>query len=318
MSIPANERILVTGGTGFIGSYVVNMLLSEGHKPLVTTFKASEQKASRLSSKIELIEIDLANAELTSDLIQQYKPQIVLHLAGVTGNADPTGKTYEQVNFHGTLNLLRPLEKYGVRHVIMLGSAAEYGDQPTPFREDMPAKPVSYYAKSKARANQAALEMYAASRFPVTVLRVFTAYGYDQPDKMFLSQVIKHAILNQHFKMSDGLQKRDFVFIEDVVTAIKMSMTAEKVIGQVINIGGGLGVALRHVAKRVWEICGADSDLLHLGAVAKSGDDRFDTEADISLAGEILNWKPGPGILDISDDYSRLRDMIERMKKQFR
>ncbi len=305
MSSPANTRILVTGGTGFIGRYVVDLLLADGFDPLVTTINSSDTNH---------VNIDLTSVEQVNDLVQNYKPQIVLHLAGVTGNTDPTGKIYDEVNFKGTANLLQSLEKTGVSRVIMIGTAAEYGNQPTPFREDIPAKPVSHYAVSKAKANQFALDMYAATGFPITTLRVFTAYGYGQPNKMFLSQLITHGLLNRHFKMSDGLQRRDFVFIEDVAAAIKAAMTAENAVGCVVNVGGGQGIALRDVARKVWEICGADEELLDIGSREKSGDDNFDTEADISLAAQILDWRPGPGILSEADDFSRLRTTINKMK----
>ncbi len=316
MSNPANTRILVTGGTGFIGRYVVDLFLADGFDPLITTFNGTRPKAELLPPNTDIVDIDLTNVEQVNDLVQNYKPQIVLHLAGVTGNIDPTGKIYDEVNFKGTVNLLQALKNIAVSRVIMLGTAAEYGGQPTPFREDMPARPVSHYAISKAKANQYALNMHAANGFPVTILRVFTAYGYSQPDNMFLPQLVTHGILNKHFKMSDGLQKRDFVFIEDVAAAIKASMTAENAVGRIINIADGQGSALRDVARKVWEICGADEELLHIGAHEKSGDDIFDTEADISLAAEILNWRPGPGILSERDDFSRLKTTILKMKNK--
>ena len=314
MLISESQRILVTGGTGFIGRYVVDLLCADGVSPLVTINSERNSKAAPLSSEPELVSLDLTNFEQVNDLVQNYKPQIVLHLAGVTGNTDPTGKIYDEVNFNGTTNLLKALEKTGVTHVVMIGSAAEYGNQLIPFREDMPAMPVSQYAISKTKANQFALDMHSATGFPVTILRVFTAYGYGQPHKMFLSQLITHGLLNKHFKMSDGLQKRDFVFVEDVAAAIRSASTAQDAFGHVINIGSGKGMALRAVAQKVWEICGADEELLNIGAFEKSGDDAFDTEADISLAAELLDWRPGPGILCEIDGLSRLKTTIRKMK----
>ena len=314
MSNPASERILVTGGTGFIGRYVVDLLSAEGFHPLVTIFNEAIQPTPKLSADVDVVEVDLTDAAKTNDLIESYRPQIVLHLAGVTGHSDPTGRIYTQVNFTGTVNLLKALDKNGVTRVIMLGTAAEYGDQPIPFCEDMPALPVSHYAISKTKANQFALDMHAANGFPVTILRVFTAYGFGQPNKMFLSQLITHGLLNRHFKMSDGLQKRDFVYVEDVASAIKATMTAENAIGRNINIAGGKGIALQDLARQVWKICGADDDLLDIGARDKSGDDSFDTEADISLAVQILNWRPGPGILSESGVNCRLEETISKMR----
>lgn len=310
MSDPAKTRILVTGGTGFIGRYVVALLVSDGFRPVVTT----SNETAIAESPVDVVEVDLTNAEETNELVVSYKPQIVLHLAGVTGNDDPTGKIYDDVNLNGTINLLRSLEKVGVDRVILLGSAAEYGNHAIPFREDMLSRPVSHYAVSKANANRFALDMFAAIGFPVTVLRVFTAYGKGQPDKMFLSQLIKHALLKRHFKMSDGLQKRDFVHVEDVAEAIKASMTAKNSVGRIINIGSGKGIVLRDLARHVWKMCDADSTLLDIGSRDKTGDDSFDTEADISMAAEILDWHPGPAIISQSDTRTALNGMITMMR----
>ena len=298
MSNPAQRRILVTGGTGFIGRHVVDLLISDGSRPLVAAFNETVSG----NTNVDFVELDLTNAAKINDLVQSYKPHIVLHLAGITGNADPTGKIYHDINFTGTANLLNALEKNGVDRIVMLGSASEYGSQQTPFREDMPVRPVSHYAISKAIASQFALEMHAAKDLPVTILRIFTAYGLGQPDKMFFSQLINHAILNCHFNMSDGVQKRDFVHVDNVAAAIKASITADNAVGRIINIAGGKGIRLCDLANHVWKRCGADEDKLHLGSREKIGDDCFDTEADISLAKEILNWRPGPAILSESGE----------------
>lgn len=315
MSDPAKTRILVTGGAGFIGRSVVDRLLHDGFSPIATTFDLHKARPDP-PSNIELVELDLTDPLKVQDIVTGYKPEIVLHLAGVTGNSDPTGKIYDEVNFKGTVNLLESLEQTGVSRIVMLGTAAEYGDQLTPFREDMPLCPVSPYAVSKARASQFALEMHRTRGLPLSMIRIFTAYGIGQPSKMFLSQLITHAVLNRHFNMSDGVQRRDFVHISDVVGAVRAAMTTSEATGRVINVGSGQGVALRDVAQKVWQICDADADLLHIGARDKSGDDCFDTEADISVASAILNWSPGPGILDEIDDFSRLREMIQEMKKK--
>jgi nucleoside-diphosphate-sugar epimerase len=310
MSDPAKQRILVTGGTGFIGRYVIDLLISDGSRPLVTTFN----KTVSDNPDIDIVDADLTDAAKINDLIKSYKPHTVLHLAGVTGNSDPTGKIYHDINFTGTVNLLNALRKSGVSRVIMLGSAAEYGNQTIPFREDMRARPFSHYAISKAKANQFALNMHAADGLPVSILRVFTAFGYGQPDKMFLSQLIRHALLNHHFSMSDGMQKRDFVPVGDVASAIRASMNTETTVGRIINIASGKGIALRDLARHVWKMCGADDDRLDIGSRTKIGDDSFDTEADVSLAAGILNWHPGPPILSGSGESPALIEIIRRMR----
>jgi nucleoside-diphosphate-sugar epimerase len=131
---------------------------------------------------------------------------------------------------------------------------------------------------------------------------------------MFVSQLITHALLNQRFIMSDGLQKRDLVYIDDVTDAIMAGMAKPDAVGRVINIGSGCGIPLRQLARAIWSACNADSELLEIGSVEKSGDAAIDTEANISLAREILDWSPRVQIIDQGDPSLELLETIEKMR----
>lgn len=316
--MPVSDRILVTGGTGFLGRYMLARLIGQGHRPLSTTFNEGDALDAATAAAVDLVDTDLTDRHKTKELISSYRPEMIIHLAGTTGHNDPTGERCRRINYDATVNLLDALSDRPVRRVVLIGTAAEYGDQSIPFDESMQPQPMSHYAVSKVKANEYALRVHAESDLPVTVLRVFTAFGYGQPRKMFLSQLITHALLNKQFMMSDGSQKRDFVSIEDVTTAILDSLNAAKASGRVINIGSGRGVPLRDVAQAVWKACGADIDLLEMGAVDKTGDAAFDTEADISLARAILGWSPSVQILNGNEPSDALLDTIARMKRDLR
>ncbi len=319
MTNPAFERILVTGGTGFFGRHVIDLLTSEGYRPLITNFGNEHlNEKPQSASVVDVVSLDLTDHNKTRDLVDKYRPQIVIHLAGVTGHNDPTGKLCHKINFEATVNLLNALDQIGADRVVMIGSAAEYGSQPIPFRETMPARPVSEYGISKAEANKYAIAMHERNGFPVTILRVFSAYGYRQPPKMFLSQLITHGLSNRHFMMSDGTQRRDFVHIEDVATAVNAAIRAENAPGKIFNIGTGQSVPLRHLARIVWDACGADDSLLDIGAREKTGDESFDTGADITMAEQILEWRPKFQILDGDLPGDALSDMIIRTKEDLR
>lgn len=289
MSIQKFERILIAGGSGFIGSVMVKLLISHGLRPMVADRNVSEDATD---GAFDIARIDLTDGKAVKNLVYDYLPELVINLAGATFRDDPTGEYCNELIFKAAAMLIELASQAGAKKAITMGSAGEYGDNQTPFREDMQQRPVSHYARSKAKATKFALEFAASTGFDVTVLRAFTAYGPGQPSNMFLSQLVRHALLNERFNMSDGTQRRDLVFVKDVADAICAASISERAAGRVINVGTGRAIALREVAEYVWRTCGADADKLCIGAREKSGDDPFDTMADISLAAELLNWRP--------------------------
>jgi UDP-glucose 4-epimerase len=169
----------------------------------------------------------------------------------------------------------------------MVGTAAEYGAGPTPFREDQPDDPRSPYAVSRAKANRYAISL----DLNVAILRLFSVYGIGQPANMFLPQLIAHAVQGTEFRMSAGTQRRDFVHVEDVAAGLLAAANAPGAIG-LINIGSGVGSRLSDVAQTIWRYCDADDDLLRLGAIDTAGDGAFDTLADITRAMNVIGWRP--------------------------
>jgi nucleoside-diphosphate-sugar epimerase len=299
---PVLERILVTGGNGFIGRHVVRRLRENGYDPLITV-SPSHHPLPDTSF------LDVTDPAAVQALFDSYKPATVLHLAGTTGHNDPAGSNCRRMNLDATVNIVDAAAGKNVSRLILIGSAAEYGSQPTPFREDMPARPVSAYGRSKAEACEYAMRAFSAAGLPVTVLRVFTAYGPGQSDKMFLSQLIAAALKGESFVMSDGQQRRDMVHIGDVVRAILRSMTIDNAAGRIINIGSGRGTRLKDIARAVWKECRADPERLVIGGRDKTGDDLYDTEADITLAAHLLDWSPTSHILN--DDSRPARAFVE-------
>ncbi len=167
-----------------------------------------------------------------------------------------------------------------------------------------------------------ARQMYENEGLPVIVLRPFTVYGMAQPKGMFLSDAIRCALGNRSFEMSEGKQKRDYIFVSDFVRAIMNVIETPDIEGEVFNIGSGRAFPLKEIARKVWEISGADISLLEIGARSASLSELHDTCADISKAKKLLNWEPKVSRregLKITYEYfkSLPKDELNKLPKEF-
>lgn len=306
-----SQQILVTGATGFIGRNLLVKLIENKIRPSVLCRKSDkillepEEKAN-----LEIKELDLLDFNRLEDEILEINPKIVVHLAGATRFDRENAEKSFAINYTATVRLLDILAKTDVQRIILIGTADEYGNSPTPFREEMETKPLSDYAISKNRANLYALKLFENVGLPIVILRIFTIYGYSQPKNMFLVQLIEHCLRNEVFEMTDGLQKRDYVYISDAARAIYKAIFAPDIEGKIINIGSGNSIRLRDVAEKVWEIYRADRNLLQVGKRFKPNTEGFDTQADITRAKKLLDWQP------TIDFETGLREMIFRTEQE--
>lgn len=288
----AQEKILITGGTGFLGSYVVKRLLSEGIKPTVLTRKSPMKKFENQPENPNLVTMDLLDTFALKNYLENFRPTIIIHLAGYTYRLENQPDILEKFNFKATAGLLDLANSIKVKRFILIGTADEYGFQACPQVETMPAMPVSDYAVSKNKAVEHALSLFETDKFPVVILRPFTIYGAGQPAKMFVSQTVEAAVKRIPFEMSEGRQKRDLLFVTDFVNAMIKTLTTGGIEGETFNVGSGKSIALEKLARKIWEIAGADDELLKIGARQTSPSELHDTQADISKIIARLAWKP--------------------------
>ena len=290
IDISANEKILVTGGTGFLGGLILDGLLAKGIKPIIPARNPRIEFIEKYRSKIDLHKFDLLDFRALEEFFDKTRPTQIIHLAG--GKKSLQADSLEKINSAVTVKLLKLARQMNVRRTIITGTADEYGFQSPPQREEMAAEPVSEYAASKNNAVNFALSSFAEYGLPVVILRPFTVYGTRQPAEMFVSQAVECAVGNLPFEMSEGFQKRDLVFETDFADAMMKALTVENIEGETFNVGSGKAVALRELAKKIWKIAGADENLLKIGARVTNRNELHDTEADISKIQNILGWKP--------------------------
>ena len=304
-----HQKILVTGGRGFIGRYVVENLLQAGNRPFI--FTRNPDLPHRDAGSVETVKMDLLDHAAVGEWLKRERPEIIFHFAGTMGRGDETGEECERLNFTATANLLNYAGEIDCQRIIVLGSADEYGHHAGRQHEDLPQQPVSHYAVSKTRSTRFALEKYRESNLPVVVLRIFSAYGAGQPAQMFVAQALDSALNGKVFEMTEGTQKRDLVFIEDAIRGVLASAVVPQASGKIINLATGQATALRDVAKLIWRLTDADSGLLKIGARTATNAENHDTWADIERARRILDWQP---LVSLEDGLLRT---IEKMRTKF-
>jgi nucleoside-diphosphate-sugar epimerase len=288
----SDEKILLTGGTGFIGRYVVERLILEGNRPTVLTRNSKIANTEKSARNINFVEIDLLDTHSLKNFLDNFRPDIIIHLAGNNNKGNNQSEILTKFNFEATSKLLELARNLAVKRIIITGTADEYGFQPCPQRETMAAMPVSEYAISKNKAVNYAVLLSEKCNLPAVVLRPFTIYGDGQPAKMFVSQAVKSAVKGIPFEMSKGRQKRDLLFVRDFVDAIMKALTVENIEGEVFNVGSGQAIALEDLAKKIWKIAGADERLLKIGARLTEQNELHDTQADISKIKAAFGWEP--------------------------
>lgn len=291
---PAFDKVLVTGGSGFLGQRLVRALVEMGCRPSVLTRSSGPRDASESSKeRISYVRLNLLEGEAVRDFLRAERPSVIFHLAGTRGfeAVESAMVACAQMNVHATVRLLDEARRAGVGRIIIMGSADEYGNQPGPLHEGLPLRPVSAYAISKAAATNFARAMSAADDCPVVVLRPFSVYGPRQPAHMFVAEAIDCAVNGLPFRMTHGTQRRDLVYVDDVVRAIIAAALAPGIEGEVINIGSGRALPLRDVASLIWRLSESRAPLL-LGARPAPAEETHDTWADISLARRLLDWEP--------------------------
>jgi Nucleoside-diphosphate-sugar epimerases len=294
-ALSPDEKILVTGGTGFIGVHLLRALCASGSRPAALTRKRERvaKLAADVREQVRWQELDVRDGEAVQNFIQAERPDVIFHLAGTRGkgNGEESARLCAELNVRASANVLEAAKSAGVRRVILIGSADEYGRQAGPLKESLDLQPASVYGNSKAEATRLALEMFEEEAVPVVILRPFTVYGPQQPREMFVAEAIECAVNGMPFKMSEGTQKRDLIFVDDVVRALLAAASAHQVEGKVINIGSGRAESLGDVAHLIWKISESRAPLL-IGARQASEQETHDTWADITQARQLLDWEP--------------------------
>ena len=297
------SKVLVTGGAGFIGSNLTEALLKKEHSVRVLDDFSTGKRENLIFGKeypsLEIVDGDIRNLAICQKAMKDI--EYVFHQAALPSVQrsveDPLGSN--AVNSQGTLNILLSARDAGVKRVIYASSSSIYGDTPTlPKKEEMPANPLSPYALQKYIGEQYCRLFYQLYGLETVSLRYFNIFGPKQDPASIYSAVIPRfidALLKGHppIIFGDGEQSRDFTYIDNVVRANLLAMSAKHPQGEAINIACGKRVSLNQLLNILKEIVGSKVSPTH--EEARKGDVKHSL-ADINKGKKILNYDPQVGI----------------------
>lgn len=287
-------QFLITGGAGFLGSALANRLCDEGHAVRVLD-DLSTGDPSALKPEIHFIRGDINDRPKLWTLLQDV--DCVYHLAArvLVQESVLYPREYNQVNVGGTVTLMEAMRDVGVARVVLVSSGAIYGiQQEQPVRETATPHPTSPYAVSKLAAEYYVKTIGALWNIETVCLRVFNTYGpgqqlppvYTPVIPNFLRQAALRGTLVIH---GDGSQTRDYVYLDDVVVAMRAAATAPNINQRTINVGAGVGTSVSELAELAGKVTGNAPEVVY-NSRKEGGVSRMC--ADLTRARELLGYTP--------------------------
>ena len=311
-------RYLVTGGAGFIGSYLVEKLVLRGDQVIIVDNKStgsiSNLKAVR--DKIEFIEGDILDQSLIEGLVS--KSDYVVHLAAALGVFNIVNKPLQSLktNIQGTENILEFADKF--KKPVLIASTSEvYGkNDKVPLNEEddriigHPLKSRWSYSEAKAVDESLAYFYYLENQLPIKIVRFFNTVGPRQVGQygMVVPRFVTAAIRNEPIQVyGSGDQIRCFCHVSDAIRALLTVIDSDKAIGQVFNVGNNHQISIMDLAKKVIEFTGSKSEIKKISysdAYPAGFEDMQRRVPDISKIKNVLGWSPEVGLEQIIRDIA--------------
>jgi nucleoside-diphosphate-sugar epimerase len=250
----SKKNVLVIGGTGFIGYHLCSKLKKEGYQ--VVSLSRKRPAKNRRVKKVKYIYCDFTNFLKLRKKINK-ETNYIINLGGNVNHQEKK-KTYRS-HFLAVKNLVKISKSINIKKFIQVGSSAEYGKSRSPHVEKKKMKKnsiKSVYGISKFMSSEYLLSEYKKNKFPVTILRLYQVYGPRQELNRFIPIVIKSCKKNKAFDCSNCTQKRDFIYIDDLLNVfLKILKRKNLANGEILNVGSGKAVQLKKVINAIKKIC---------------------------------------------------------------
>ncbi len=313
-----SKRVLVTGAAGFIGSHLVEALVTLGARVtcLVHYNSASSVGNLGLLSADSRAQITVAAGNIEDcDFVQRTVEgqDIVLHLAALIGipYSYVAPRSYVRTNVEGTLNILEAARRAGVGRVVHTSTSEVYGTaQRTPIDEEHPLQGQSPYSASKIAADKLAESYHRSFGTPVVTLRPFNTFGPRQSTRAFIPTIIVQALGGKVVRLGALTPKRDMTYVTDTVEGFIRAATVPGIEGETINLGTGQMSSVGEFAERILALMGSKATIECDPARRRpEASEVMALVSDNGKARRLLGWKPGTAL---DDGLRATIDFIER------
>jgi UDP-glucose 4-epimerase len=296
-----SERVLVTGGAGFLGSHLVDALVGRGARvTVVDNFQSGRWANLRAAADaVEIVEADVRDGERLAPLVARH--DLVFHLAA---NADVPGSIRDpdhdfQTNVVGGYQVLRCCLAGSVTRVVFASSAAVYGEpRRLPLSEVHPTDPVSPYGAAKLAVEKLGFAYAASYGLPFTALRIFNCYGERQ------TRYVMHDLLRKLYRdstqlevLGTGEQVRDYCYVADVVQGFLRAARCPQAVGRAYNLAGGVGICIRDLVSLIVATVGLSAPRVTYTGQSWPGDISA-LVGDVARAREDLGFCPQTDLVE--------------------
>ena len=282
------HKILIVGGTGFLGYHLAKKCLFKGW--IVHSISTSKPKKIRFLKKVKYKILDITNKKLFKKKLN-FNYDYVVNLGGYVNHSEKK-KTYKS-HYIGCKNLVDFYLKKKIKSFIQIGSCVEYGSITSPQKEasNININEIkSTYGRAKLLSTKYLLNKFNKYRFPCTILRLYLVFGPRQDFNRFIPIIAKGCIENSKFATSDGSQLRSFLYVDDFSNAVFKCIKNKKANGQVFNISSDKSIKLKKVITLIKRLVKGGRP--NWGKIKLRKDELLNLYPNIQKVKKELNWKP--------------------------
>ena len=292
------KKVLITGGTGFIGSHLSEHLTKKGYR--VTCFDRYNPnynlgclEKSKYKNQIDFIFGDIRDYDSVFKAVK--KSDIVIHLAALIGIPYSyfSPLAYVKTNIEGTYNVLESCKNLNIKQVISTSTSETYGTANyVPMDEKHPLFAQSPYAASKISADQMALSYWNSFKLPVKIIRPFNTFGPRQSSRAIIPTIILQALNNKDIKLGNLKPTRDFLFIQNTIDAYYEIVKSKNFFGKVVNVGSGKEISIGQLVNLIKKKLSSKSKVIIENKRIRTANSEVDRlVCNNALIKKNTNWK---------------------------